>query len=153
MDKRLYSPETQNGVVTFSLLSPGTRLGYAVMLLCITAASVLVYSERHQLPILGIILGCFSLFVLCYIDRWRFNCTERTVEYRVGLIFFMLRTQYLISDIESTETERFTKGFLKTPVIKCLLCLRSGEKKTVAIFPARNKALEQQWETLTLQFR
>ena len=60
MDKRLYCPENQNGVVTFSLLSPGTRLGYAVMLLCITAASVLVYSERHQLPILGIILGWFS---------------------------------------------------------------------------------------------
>ena len=119
------------------------------MLLCIGAASVLMYSERHQLPVLGIMLGCFSLFVLCYIDRWRFNCMEKTVEYRVGLVFFTLRTQYLFSDIEKAETERFIKGLFKTEFIKCVLYLRTGEKKTVAIFPARNKALERQWEILT----
>ena len=119
------------------------------MLLCIGAASVLMYIERQQLPVMGIALGCFSLFVLCYVDRWRFNCTEKTVECRVGLIFLALRKQYSFSDIEETETERFIKGLLKTEFIKCVLCLRTGEKKTVAIFPARNKELERQWETLT----
>lgn len=119
------------------------------MLLCISTASVLMYTERHQLPVLGIILGCFSVFVLCYVDRWRFDCAEQSVEYRVGLIFFALRKQYPFSDIEKAETERFIKGLLKTEFIKCVLCLRTGEKKTVAIFPARNKALERQWETLT----
>ena len=152
MDKPLLPKKNRSNIFTFSLLSPGTRVGYAVMLLCISAASVLMYSERHQLPILGIILGCFSLFVLCYIDRWSFDCTEQTVEYRVGLIFFILRTQHLFSDIEKAETERFTKGLFKTEFIKCVLCLRTGEKKTVAIFPARNTALEQQWETLTAFF-
>ena len=119
------------------------------MLLCIGAASILMYLERHQLPILGMILGCFSLFVLCYVDRWTFNCTEQTVEYRIGFLFFALRKQYLFSDIEKAETERFTKGLFKTPFLKCVLCLRTGEKKTVALFPARNKVLERQWETLT----
>ena len=152
MDKPLLPKKNRSNIFTFSLLSPGTRVGYAVMLLCISTASVLMYSERHQLPILGIILGCFSLLVLCYIDRWSFDCTEQTVEYRVGLIFFILCTQHLFSDIEKTETERFTKGIFKTPFIKCVLCLRTGEKKTVAIFPARNKALERQWETLSAFF-
>ena len=122
------------------------------MLLCIGASSILTYIERQHLPVLGIVLGCFSLFVLCYIDRWRFNCMEKTVEYRVGLVFFTLRTQYLFSDIETTETERFTKGIFKTPFVKCVLCLHTGSKKTVAVFPAYNKKLERQWETLTAVF-
>ena len=149
MDKPLLSTKNRSDIFTFSLLSSGTRIGYAVMLLCISTASVLMYTERHQLPVLGIILGCFSVFVLCYVDRWRFDCAEQSVEYRVGLIFFALRKQYPFSDIEKAETERFIKGLLKTEFIKCVLCLRTGEKKTVAIFPARNKALERQWETLT----
>ena len=140
--------KNRNDMVTFSLFSARVRAGYAVMLLCIGAASVLMYSERHQLPIMGIILGCFSLFVLCYVDRWRFNCAERTVEYRVGLVFFALRTCYSFSDIETTETERFIKGVFKTQFIKCILCFRTGEKKTIAIFPAHNKELERQWETV-----
>ena len=49
MDKRLYSPENQNGVVTFSLLSPGTRLGYAVMILCITAPSTSDFRDYPRL--------------------------------------------------------------------------------------------------------
>ena len=149
MDKPLLSTKNQSDIFAFSLLSPGIRVKYAVMLLCIGAASILMYSERHQLPVLGIILGCFSLFVLCYVDRWHFNCTEQSVEYRVGLIFLALRKHYSFSDIEKAETERFIKGMFKTEFIKCVLCLRTGEKKTVAIFPARNKELERQWETLT----
>ena len=152
MDNPLLSKKNRSGIFTFSLLSPGTRVGYGVILLCIGAASVLMYFERHQLPVLGLILGCFSLFVLCYVDRWSFDCTERTVEYRVGLIVFALRKQYPFSDIEKAETERFTKGLFKTEFIKCVLCLRTGEKKPVAVFPARNKALERQWETLTAFF-
>jgi len=152
MDKPLLPKKNRSNIFTFSLLSPGTRVGYAVMLLCISTASVLMYSERHQLPILGIILGCFSLFVLCYIDQWSFDCTEQTVEYRVGLIVFASRKQYLFSDIEKAETERFIKGMFKTEFIKCILCLRTGEKKTVTLFPAHNKTLEQQWETLTAFF-
>ena len=143
MDKPLLSTKKQNDNFTFSLLSSGTRIWYAVMLLCIIAAATLMYIERHRLPVLGIVLGCFSLFVLCYVDRWCFNCTKKTIEYRVGLIFLALHKQYSFSDIEKAETERF---------IKCILCLRTGEKKTVAIFPARNKALERHWETLTAIF-
>ena len=152
MDKPLLPTKKQNDNFTFSLLSSGTRTGYAVMLLCIVAASALMYSERRQLPILGIILSCFALFVLCYVDRWHFNCTKKTIEYRVGLVFLALRKQYSFSDIEKVETERFVKGLFKTEFIKCMLCLRTGEKKTVAIFPARNKALERQWETLSAFF-
>ena len=122
------------------------------MLLCISAAAVQTYVERQQLPILGIVLSCLSLFVVCYVDRWRFNCTKKTIEYRVGLIFLALRKQYLFSDIEKAETERFIKGLFKTEFIKCVLYLRTGEKKTVAIFPARNKALERQWDILTTVF-
>ena len=144
--------KNRNDMVTFSLFSARVRAGYAVMLLCIGAASVLMYSERHQLPIMGIILGCFSLFVLCYVDRWRFNCQEKTIEYRVGLIFLALHKQYSFSDIEKAETERFIKGLLKTEFIKCVLCLRTGEKKTIAIFPAHNKTLERHWEILTAVF-
>jgi hypothetical protein len=92
------------------------------------------------------------LFVLCYVDRWRFNCTKKTIEYRVGLVFLALRKQYSFSDIEKVETERFVKGLFKTEFIKCMLCLRTGEKKTVAIFPARNKVLERQWKTLSAFF-
>ena len=153
MNKPLLSKNRRSDIFTFSLLSPGTRIGYGVMLLCIGAASVLMYTERRQLPVLGIILGCFSLFVLCYVDRWLFDCTNRTVEYRVGLIVFALRKQYPFSDIEKTETERFIKGLFKTEFIKCVLCLRTGEKKTVAIFPARNKMLERQWETVSILFQ
>ena len=142
----------RNGIFTFSLLSPGTRVGYVLMLLCISAAAVQTYVERQQLPILGIVLSCLSLFVVCYVDRWSLDCTEQTVEYRVGLIFLALRKQYLFSDIEKAETERFIKGLFKTEFIKCMLCLRTGEKKTVAIFPARNKALERQWKTLSAFF-
>ena len=142
----------RNGIFTFSLLSPGTRVGYVLMLLCISAAAVQTYVERQQLPILGIVLSCLSLFVVCYVDRWRFNCTKKTIEYRVGLIFLALRKQYLFSDIEKAETERFIKGLFKTEFIKCVLYLRTGEKKTVAIFPARNKALERQWDILTTVF-
>lgn len=152
MDKSLLPKKNRSDIFTFSLLSSGTRVGYAMMLLCIGTASIFMYLERHQLPILGIILGCFSLFVLCYVDKWCFNCTEQTVDYRVGLLLFILRRQYLFSDIEKAETERFIKGLFKTEFIKCVLCLRTGEKKTVAIFPARNKALERQWETLTAFF-
>ena len=149
MNKQLLPKNGRKDIFTFSLLSSGTRIWYAVMSLCIIAAAVLMYIERHRLPVLGIVLGCFSLFVLCYVDRWRFNCQEKTIEYRVGLIFLALHKQYSFSDIEKAETERFIKGLLKTEFIKCVLCLRTGEKKTVAIFPARNTALEQQWETLT----
>lgn len=152
MDKPLLPKKDRSGILTFSLFSSGTRVKYAVILLCIIAASILMYNERHQLPVLGSILGCFSLFVLCYVDRWRFDCIERTVDYRVGLIFLALRKQYSFADIEKAETERFIKGLLKTEFIKCVLCLRTGEKKTVAIFPARNKTLERQWETLTTFF-
>ena len=152
MDKPLVSTKKQNDNFIFSLLSSGTRIWYAVMLLCIIAAATLMYIERHRLPVLGIVLGCFSLFVLCYVDRWCFNCTKKTIEYRVGLIFLALRKQYSFSDIEKAETERFIKGLFKTEFIKCVLCLRTGEKKTVAIFPARNKALERHWETLTAIF-
>ena len=122
------------------------------MLLCISAAAVQTYVERQQLTILGIVLSCLSLFVVCYVDRWSFDCTKKTIEYRVGLIFLALRKQYLFSDIEKAETERFIKGLFKTEFIKCVLYLRTGEKKTIAIFPARNKALERQWETLTTVF-
>ena len=149
MDKPLLPTKKQNENFTFSLISFGTRIWYAVILLCIIAAATLMYIERHQLPVLGIILGCFSLFVLCYVDRWQFDCIEKTVDYRVGLIFLALGKHYSFSDIEKAETERFIKGLFKTKFIKCILCLRTGEKKTVAIFPARNTALEQQWETLT----
>mgnify|MGYP000927712356 CR=1 FL=1 len=152
MNKPLLPTKNQNDNFTFSLLSSGTRIWYAVMLLCIIAAATLMYIERHRLPLLGIVLGCFSLFVLCYVDRWRFNCAERTVEYRVGLVFFALRTCYSFSDIETTETERFIKGVFKTQFVKCILCFRTGEKKTVAILPARNKMLERQWETVSSLF-
>ena len=152
MDKLLVPKKDRNGIFTFSLLSFGTRVGYAVMLLCISAAAVQTYVERQQLPILGIVLSCLSLFVVCYVDRWSFDCTEQTVEYRVGLIVFALRKQYLFSDIEKAETERFIKGMFKTEFIKCVLYLRTGEKKTVAIFPARNKTLERQWDILTTVF-
>ena len=149
MDKPLLPTKKQNENFTFSLISFGTRIWYAVILLCIIAAATLMYIERHRLPVLGIVLGCFSLFVLCYVDRWRFDCTKKTIEYRVGLISLALRKQYSFSDIEKAETERFIKGMFKTEFIKCVLYLRTGEKKTVAIFPARNKTLERQWESLT----
>ena len=152
MDKPLLPTKKQNENFTFSLISFGTRIWYAVILLCIIAAATLMYIERHRLPVLGIVLGCFSLFVLCYVDRWRFNCTKKTIEYRVGLIFLALGKHYSFSDIEKVETERFVKGLFKTEFIKCMLCLRTGEKKTVAIFPARNKALERQWKTLSAFF-
>ena len=152
MNKPLLPTKNQNDNFTFSLLSSGTRIWYAVMLLCIIAAATLMYIERHRLPVLGIVLGCFSLFVLCYVDRWRFDCTKKTIEYRVGLISLALRKQYSFSDIEKAETERFIKGMFKTEFIKCILYLRTGEKKTVAIFPARNKTLEQHWEILTAVF-
>ena len=152
MDKQLSLKNDRRDIFTFSLLSSGTRIWYAVMLLCIIAAATLMYIERHRLPLLGIVLGCFSLFVLCYVDRWRFDCTKKTIEYRVGLVFLALRKQYSFSDIEKVETERFVKGLFKTEFIKCMLCLRTGEKKTVAIFPARNKALERQWKTLSAFF-
>jgi hypothetical protein len=152
MDKQLSLKNDRRDIFTFSLLSSGTRIWYAVMLLCIIAAATLMYIERHRLPLLGIVLGCFSLFVLCYVDRWRFNCQEKTIEYRVGLIFFALHKQYSFSDIEKAETERFIKGLLKTEFIKCVLCLRTGEKKTIAIFPAHNKTLERHWEILTAVF-
>jgi hypothetical protein len=152
VDKPLMPKKDRNGIFTFSLLSPGTRVGYVLMLLCISAAAVQTYVERQQLPILGIVLSCLSLFVVCYVDRWSFDCTKKTIEYRVGLIFLALRKQYLFSDIEKAETERFIKGLFKTEFIKCVLYLRTGEKKTIAIFPARNKALERQWETLTTVF-
>ena len=152
MDKQLLPKNGRKDIFTFSLLSSGTRIWYAVMSLCIIAAAVLMYIERHRLPVLGIVLGCLSLFVLCYVDRWRFNCQEKTIEYRVGLIFLALHKQYSFSDIEKAETERFIKGLLKTEFIKCVLCLRTGEKKTIAIFPAHNKTLEQHWEILTAVF-
>ena len=152
MDKQLSFKNDRRDIFTFSLLSSGTRIWYAVMLLCIIAAATLMYIERHRLPLLGIVLGCFSLFVLCYVDRWRFDCTKKTIEYRVGLISLALRKQYSFSDIEKAETERFIKGMFKTEFIKCILYLRTGEKKTVAIFPARNKTLERQWEALTAVF-
>lgn len=140
--------DSRSGVLTFSLVSVGTRAGYAVMLSCISAASVLTYIERHRLPILGMILVFFSLLVLCYVDRWSFNCTRKTVECRIGFAFYTVSTQYRFSDVENTETEHFIKGFFNTPFTKCVLYLRSGEKKVVAIFPEHNKKLSAQWEAI-----
>lgn len=148
MYKRFYG-STNETFFVFPLFSTGIRIGYGLMLLCIAAASALTYAERQRVPVLGIVLGCFSLFVLCYVDRWRFNATTATAEYTVGLVFFTVTEQYPFADVEKTETERFTKGFLKTPFVKCLLWLRTGEKKTVAVFPERKKKLARQWETLT----
>lgn len=142
--------KTDDTIFVFSLFSQRLRIGYGVMILCITAASALVYTEQHRLPILGIVLGGVSLFVLCYVDRWRFNCTAKTVDYTVGLVFFAFTKHYAFSDIEKTETERFTKGIFHTPFIKCTLHLCTGKKETVAIFSARKeKTLERQWNTLS----
>lgn len=118
------------------------------MLLSVVAASALMYSERQQVPILGVLCACFSLFVLCYVDCWIFDCTEKTIEYRRGVLCILLHTRYAFSDVETTETERFTKGVLKTTFIRCVLCLHSGEKKIVAIFPEHNKKRMSQWERI-----
>ena len=137
-------------VLCFPLFSNIVRIGYGLMLLSITAASCLVYAEHRYIPVLGILFGGFSLFVLCYVDRWRFNCTAKTAEYSIGFAFFTVTKHYAFSDIEKAETEYFTKGFFKTQFARCLLCLRTGEKKTVAVFPVRrSKRLEQRWQRLT----
>lgn len=139
-------------VYTFPLFSTGVRIGYAVMLICIIAASAVMYYEQGKLPVLGIFLGCFSLFVLCYKDQWQFNCTAQTVEYSIGLVFLAGSKRYAFTDIEKTETEYFTKGLFKTQFMKCIVCFSAGKKRTIAIFPVRKTALKQQWETLTALF-
>lgn len=135
-------------VITFPLFSSAVRIGYALMLLCIGAASVFVYAEQHRMPVLGLVLSGFSFFVLCYVDRWRFICTAAVAEYTVGFFFFSVTKRYAFSDIEGTETEQFTRGLFKTAFVKGILCLRTGEKKTVVIFPTRNKVLMQRWQAL-----
>lgn len=140
---------TAEETLSFPLFSPAMRIGYGVMLLCIIAASTLMYSENRQLPVLGIVFGCFTLFVLCYVDCWTFNCSTKTIKYRNGVAFMTARTHYSFSDIEKAETEHFTKGLFKTAYIKCILHLQNGEKKTVAIFSEQNQKCTAQWERIS----
>lgn len=137
-------------VITFPLFSSTVRIGYALMLLCIGAASVFVYAEQHRMPVLGLVLSGFSFFVLCYVDRWKFICAAAVIEYTVGFLLFSMTKRYAFSDIEKVETEEFTRGLFKTPFIKCILYLHTGEKQTVAIFSSRNTALKQRWETVSM---
>lgn len=142
------SKPSADGVITFPLFPMAVRIGYGVMGLCIAAASLFVYAEQQRVPVLGLVLGGFSVFVLCYVDRWRFICTAAVAEYTVGFFFFSVTKRYAFSDIEGTETEQFTRGLFKTAFVKGILCLRTGEKKTVVIFPTRNKVLMQRWQAL-----
>ena len=122
------SKPSADGVITFPLFPMAVRIGYGVMGLCIAAASLFVYAEQQ---------------------RWRFICTAAVAEYTVGFFFFSVTKRYAFSDIEGTETEQFTRGLFKTAFVKGILCLRTGEKKTVVIFPARNKVLMQRWQALS----
>ena len=140
-------------IYTFPLFSTGVRVGYAIMLICIIAASAVMYYEQKQIPVLGIVLGCFSFFVLCYKDQWQFNCTAQRLEYTIGFIFLAGRKRYTFADIETTETEYFTKGIFKTSFMKCIICFSNGEKKTIALFPVRKTALKQQWEAVSMLFQ
>ena len=137
---------------TFPLFSTGVRVGYAIILICIIAASAVMYYEQEQIPVLGIVLGCFSFFVLCYKDQWQFNCTAQRLEYTIGLIFLASSKRYTFADIETTETEYFTKGIFKTSFMKCIICFSNGEKKTIALFPVRKTTLKQQWEAVSMLF-
>lgn len=139
-------------IYTFPLFSTGVRVGYAIMLICIIAASAVMYYEQKQIPVLGIVLGCFSFFVLCYKDQWQFNCTAQRLEYTIGLIFLASSKRYTFADIETTETEYFTKGIFKASFMKCIICFSNGEKKTIALFPVRKTALKQQWEAVSMLF-
>ena len=145
-----YAQPNTGLVITFPLFSSAVRIGYALMLLCIGTAAVFVYVEQQRMPVLGLILGGFSFFVLCYVDRWKFICAAEAIEYTVGFLCFSVTKRYAFSDIEKTETEQFTRGLFKTPFIKCILYLHTGEKQTVAIFSARNTALKQRWETVSM---
>lgn len=145
--------KTDDTIISFSLLSVPVRIGYGIMAAVIIAASMLVYAEQHRIPFWGTALGLFSLVALCYKDRWYFNCTAKTAEYSIGLVFFAYTKCYTFSDIEKAETDYFTKGFRKHAYIKCRLCFKTGEQKTVAVFPVqRNKGLVRQWETLAAFF-
>lgn len=142
------SKPSADGVITFPLFPMAVRIGYGVMGLCIAAASFFVYAEQQRMPVLGLVLSGFSFFVLCYVDRWKFICAVEVIEYTVGFLFFSVTKRYAFSDIEKTETEQFTRGLFKTAFVKGILCLRTGEKKTVVIFPTRNKVLMQRWQAL-----
>ena len=120
-------------IYTFPLFSTGVRVGYAIMLICIIAASAVMYYEQKQIPVLGIVLGCFSFFVLCYKDQWQFNCTAQRLEYTIGLIFLASSKRY-------------------TSFMKCIICFSNGEKKTIALFPVRKTALKRQWEAVSMLF-
>ena len=145
-----YAQPNTGLVITFPLFSSAVRIGYVLMLLCIGAASVFVYAEQHRMPVLGLVLSGFSFFVLCYVDRWKFICAAAVIEYTVGFLLFSMTKRYEFSDIEKVETEEFTRGLFKTAFVKGILCLRTGEKKTVVIFPTRNKVLMQRWETVSM---
>lgn len=145
--------KTDDTIISFSLLSAPVRIGYGIMAAVIGAASVLVYAEQHRIPFWGTVLGLFSLFALCYKDRWRFNCTAKTAEYSIGLVFCAYTKRYTFADIEKTETDYFTKGFRNQAYMKCRLCFKTGGQKTVAVFPVqRNQSLVRRWETLAAFF-
>lgn len=142
-----------NRIIGFPFLSKTVRMGYVIMAVLLIAASMLFYLEQHRFPLLGGILSLFSILVLCYKDEWQFNCTDGTITYGIGLVFSVYTKHYTFADIEKTETERFMKGFRKQEYMKCKLRFKTGEQKTVTIFPVqRNQHLVRQWETLAASF-
>ncbi len=98
--------------------------------LCIAAASLFVYAEQQRVPVLGLVLGGFSVFVLCYVDRWRFICTAQLLNTR--LIFFFPLPNDMFSDIEGTKSEQFTRG--QTAFVKAVSCACVPEKKRPLLF-------------------
>lgn len=136
-------------VLTFALVPLRIRIINAVIALCIAVACLQVYEESQHLPVIGLILLCISIGAACLIDYWQFDCKLRKAEYRMGFLFPLYKVKYGFDEFESAGTERFTKGFRAIQYAKCILYLKNGSKKTIAVFPiARNTELLKRWEAL-----
>ncbi len=144
----------QQASFVFPFLSAPLRILYAVITIIIGGACLFIYYEQQSLPIFGIIFLIIGIGAVVYQDEWMFFPDEQRIRYRIGLAGITHKKHYTFDDVMSVETDEFTRGvFFKRPIIKGILMLKNGDKKTVCIFyPEWEKTMKKNWESIESLF-
>ena len=88
------------------------RVLYGAIASIIVLSAVFTYPE-YGFSLVEAIVIALCVLAACYEERWSFDETERTVSFRIGLIFLAKTKKIACADMAELRVETFEKGFRK----------------------------------------
>jgi len=129
------------------ILTPSAlfRILFAIIF-AILWSGMTAFSEG-SIPLFGLIIMGVALIAIVYEERWIFDRNQKTIEFRMGLLFLNRKVKYSFNDIEEFSFVTLQQGKIIDPALETArfgsrytlfgLVTKTGDKRSIEMLKSR----------------